>query len=284
MNRFKSYFVSAYIGASVLITAWSAVRLVQDGVTVGRVGTFLTAFTITLYFGNLFRFTTPRTSRRLTRITAMLAVGAFLAAVGSVIPVQPDKWAVLPAVGIFLLWFVYVNWYSRLERPLNTQLATGSKLPTVSFVDSEGTAVSSTDFSGQKVLYLFYRGNWCPFCMAQIREVAAQYQELEQRGVRVVLISPQPPDHTRQLADRFQVPMTFLVDTGNRAARQLGIAHEHGVPAGIEVLGYDAETVLPTVLLVGEDGRLLYSSQTNNYRIRPEPAEFLRALDTLTTT
>ena len=75
--------------------------------------------------------------------------------------------------------------------------------------------------------------------------------------------------------------MLFWVDTDNRAARRLGIAHEHGVPAGFEVLGYKSETVLPTVLLVGEDGRILYSSQTDNYRVRPEPAEFLRVLDAL---
>lgn len=281
MNRLKSFFISALTTVSIIIIVWAVFRLVQDGISVGWVGTALTALPIALYLANLYRFTTARTSRNLTGMVAVVAVGVLLAAVGTVTDTQQGGVALFLAVGMMLGTLLYVFWYSRLERALNQTLVAGQKLPTVSFMDVTGTAVSPADLAGEKALYLFYRGNWCPLCMAQIREVAAQYRELAQRGVRVVLISPQPQSHTARLADRFEVPMLFWVDTDNRAARRLGIAHEHGVPAGFEVLGYKSETVLPTVLLVGEDGRILYSSQTDNYRVRPEPAEFLRVLDAL---
>ncbi len=146
-------------------------------------------------------------------------------------------------------------------------------------VDNNGRTLSSGSFSGQPALWLFYRGNWCPLCMAQIEEVAERYRELAARGVEVLLVSPQPAEHSRKLAARFDVPMRFLVDPGNRAARALGILAADGVPLGMQMFGYDTETVLPTVLLVDAEGRILWSDQTDNYRIRPEPETFLAVLE-----
>lgn len=114
--------------------------------------------------------------------------------------------------------------------------------------------------------------------VAQVRELAASYRELAAAGARVVLVSPQPAGETAKLAERFDASMDFVVDEGNRAARALGIADAGGTPAGLGVLGYDSETVLPTVVIVDRDGVILFSDQTDNYRVRPEPAMYLEVL------
>ncbi len=260
------------------MTTLSLVRLFQNGFELIWAGSLLTALPIVVYFANLFRHTTPRTTRNLTPVAAFVAIGVFVAALGTLQSASENSWVAVTALVTFLLWMVYVAWYSKLERPLNVKLVAGRQLPSFTMQNGDGTAVSLSSFAGKKVMYLFYRGNWCPFCMAQIKEIVAQYQEIAQRGVHVVLISPQSHGKTKQLAKKFDVPMSFLVDVENRVARQLGIAHEHGVPTGMEVLGYDSETVLPTLILVDENGRILATNQTDNYRIRPEPVEFLRIL------
>ncbi|MCP5101228.1 MAG: redoxin domain-containing protein [Chloroflexi bacterium] len=280
MNRIKSIYISTFLTAALTVTVIAIVRLVSDGVTLGWGGVLLTTLPNHLYFVNIFRYTTARTTQNLTTFTAPIALGFITAVFGTL----ADDRQTLPlaiATAMFFLWMLYVTWYSRLERPLPVKLAAGRYFPSVTFEDGTGTAVSTSSHVGQKVMYLFYRGNWCPFCMAQIREIAAQYRELDQRGVRVALVSPQPHKQTASLAAKLEVPMLFLVDVENRVARELGIAHDHGVPAGMEVLGYESETVLPTVVLVNESGQILYTNQTDNYRIRPEPAEFLRVLDRL---
>ncbi len=73
--------------------------------------------------------------------------------------------------------------------------------------------------------------------------------------------------------------MDFLVDPDARAARSLGILHEGGLPATLDVLGYDQDTVLPTAVLADAAGTIMFSDQTDNYRVRPEPETFLAALD-----
>ena len=41
---------------------------------------------------------------------------------------------------------------------------------------------------------------------------------------------------------------------------------------------YPADTVLPTLVVTGPSGKIIYSDQTDNYRVRPEPDIFLAIL------
>lgn len=172
--------------------------------------------------------------------------------------------------------FLYVYWYSVLDRT-GSKIAVGGKLAELELVDTAGNPVRPTP--GKHGLYMFVRGNWCPLCMAQVKEVAAQYRELEARGVEVFLISPQPARQTGKLADRFDVPIRFCVDEDNATARKLGIEHENGLPFMMEALGYESDSVLPTVIMVDPERTIVFADLTDNYRVRPEPSTFLAVLE-----
>ncbi|MEO0981928.1 MAG: peroxiredoxin family protein [Pseudomonadota bacterium] len=213
---------------------------------------------------------TARTSANLPSALAAAAIGVALTLVGfaGVLPVAL-------AVGSFaaLVWYVFV--YSRFGRGRNAALQPGETLPDFTLEEADGAEVASSAFRGRPALFLFYRGNWCPLCMAQIKEVAAAYKRLAGMGVEVVLASPQPAGETAKLAKKFDVPFRFLVDRDLKAARALGIAAEGGVPAGVDAMGYGVDTVLPTVVAADADGRILFLDETDNYRVRPEPETFL---------
>ena len=185
-------------------------------------------------------------------------------------------WAGLALVS----WIVYLRWYSPFKGRETRLLAPGAQLPEFSLQNTRGEAVNSIVFRGSPHVLLFYRGNWCPFCSAQIKEIAQNYRELEASGASVVLISPQPQSEHRKLAKKFDLPLQFLRDSDNKAARQLGIFAPWGTPMGMQLLGYGSDTVLPTVIISNARGEILYSHLTDNYRIRPEPDEFLKALRT----
>ena len=187
---------------------------------------------------------------------------------------SPASWLAL-FVGLVPA-FVYVYWYSVLDRS-GSSIRVGDTLPELELIDAEGRPVRPTP--GTHGLYMFVRGNWCPLCMAQVREIAEAYRELERRGVEVFLISPQSEKHTKALAKRFDAPIRFCVDHGNRAARVLGIEHLGGLPFMMEPLGYETESVLPTVVLVDPERRILFADLTDNYRVRPEPSTFLAVMN-----
>ncbi len=116
--------------------------------------------------------------------------------------------------------------------------------------------------------------------MAQIKEIASQYKELEKRNVNIVFISPQPHKQTKTLAKKFNLNFNFLIDHKGKVAQQLNILSKNGLPIGLQTLGYNSDTVMPTVLITNKEGKIVFVDLTNNYRVRPEPKTFLRILDT----
>lgn len=228
-----------------------------------------------LFFARLMLAPVARTGANLNWIPVAGAVGTLLAVLGD----GPGLAAALALGNGVLLSLAYIHWYSRFDARDRALLAVGKPLPEFRLEDLDGQIRSSTELTRTPALWLFYRGNWCPLCMAQIREVAAEYRKLSERGVQVHLISPQPQDHSRSLAERFDAPMRFLTDRNNQAAARLGLLAEGGLPMGMQALGYDSDVPMPTVLITAAGGSIVYSDLTDNYRIRPEPAEFIAALD-----
>ena len=176
-----------------------------------------------------------------------------------------------------LLWLAYIRWYSMFDDREDDLLTVGNILPDFELENQDGEPVSSQSLMNKKHIILFYRGNWCPLCMAQINEISAMYGELKQKGIETALISPQAHHKTRRIAKKFGVDFKYLVDKNNRAAKALGILAKNGLPMGLQAIGYDSDTVMPTVILTNDQGKIIYSDLTENYRVRPEPEEFLKA-------
>jgi peroxiredoxin len=278
MERTKSFFVVIYLGVSSAIGIHAVVQF-SSGISFAWAGVILTTLPGVLFIARAMLLKrTARSSARLPLITAQGAIGLGLAGYDYfVVGVAALDTLALAGCG-FGLFIAYDYWYSSLRRGPD-RLVVGGLLPDFVLQDLDGVDVPSSSMRGHKSLLLFYRGNWCPICMAQIKELAARYRELADRGVKVYLISPQPDGNSIALSKKFEAPMTFLVDPDNLAARRLGIAHRWGTPMGMQILGYKSETVLPTAVIADEDGVIVWADKTDNYRVRPEPDTFLKVLD-----
>jgi peroxiredoxin len=279
VNHLKSQLVLAYTALTGLIALGSVVAIVAGGLDYAWLGALLTVLPfIGLYIRVVKARKITRTSRHLPILAAISLAGFGLAA-WDFRQGARDDWLPLLAAGVGAIGFLlYDFWYSTFGRRVSDRLVVGQRLPDFTVEDTDGEPVASSALLGQPTLFMFYRGNWCPFCMGQVREVAEQYKALDERGVSVAFISPQPTKLTERVARIFDIPYRFLVDQDLAAARALGILHEHGVPAGPLVREYGRDTVLPTVVITDPDGIVLFTDQTDNYRVRPDPAVFFRVL------
>ncbi len=279
MNLLKSLFISFVLTFWLGLTLYAGYLLYTGGnsslvlALVLAGGAPLTFFVVLMGWRPAARIA----DSSLHIITLVILVGVLILFYNGWPPEAGRWWLVAVALSP-VLWLLYVYWYSRLPAAAR-QWRAGERLPELTFADVDGQPVTSKQWLGKKVLYMFYRGNWCPLCMAQIKEIAAGYRQLKVAGVQVVLVSPQPAGYSRQLAHKYDADLTFLIDHDNRMARKLGIAHAFGTPAGMQVLGYDSTTVLPTVLLVDEAAKVMLAAQTDNYRLRPEPQIFLQLIN-----
>jgi peroxiredoxin len=277
MNLVKSVFVSIYMAAAMAATVFAVRSAWETGQYLAWGGVLLVYGPFLAFLGYLMLARrTARTSRHLP-LLAVLGVAGVAAAASRYLQGGDPLALWLAGVGL-VAFFVYAWWYSSFNGRGSEQLGVGRRLPDLVFLDEHGGNSRAAMLTDKPVIWIFYRGNWCPLCMAQIKELVAEYRQLEAMGVRVALVSPQPHKNTIRLAKKFDVSFNFLTDEGNRAARTLGIAQEYGVPMGMQVLGYDSETVLPTVIITEPGGRILWAHETDNYRVRPEPGVYLDLL------
>lgn len=278
MNRLKSMFITIYPMAAMAAAGYSFYYQSLYGFSLAWLGVILSTLPMLLLIMWLLLFkNVARTSQHFPLFTLLGFIGLGLALFdfsngrSSLLAVE------LSAAGL-LIFLVYDYWYSSLGRTQSNQLVKGKILAEFEVRNEKGELVSSTSFLGNPAIFVFFRGNWCPLCMAQIKEIVAQYEILAKFGCEVAFISPQPEKNTAKLAAKFGLNLHFFSDKNNLAAKKLGIEMKNGLPMGMELLGYDSDTVLPTVVITDSNGKIIYSDQTNNYRIRPEPKDFIKVL------
>lgn len=170
--------------------------------------------------------------------------------------------------------------YNFLQVQKSAALEVGKVFPDFALKDADGKAVTTHGLMAGPTLILFIRGNWCPLCMAQVKEVAGAYRELDDRGVRVMVISSQRQEMSEELAASHRVPFKFLVDEGLKLATALSLVHKNGVPMGLNAgTKYGSDTIFPTAIITNERNEIIYLDQTDDITIRPEPETFLKVLD-----
>lgn len=86
----------------------------------------------------------------------------------------------------------------------------GDAFPALTLTLPGGATTALPDaLEGHFGVVLFYRGSWCPYCNAQLRAFQRAKDGLEQLGVKVVALSVDDGNTTRDLVDKLE--LTFPV-------------------------------------------------------------------------
>lgn len=172
------------------------------------------------------------------------------------------------------------GWFWLKKRGLRRMpaiLRPGSPLPDFQASDEQGISLHSATLRGTPAVILFVRGNWCPFCSTQVKELTSHYKDIIDLGARLILITPKPLETTRRVAGFFDVRFEFWLDEDLEVAKRLGLLHIAGVPKsyGKE---YGRDTVWPTALVVDAAGIIRYTELSKHISDRPDPDLLLREL------
>jgi peroxiredoxin len=169
-------------------------------------------------------------------------------------------------------------WSRRGRRPVPDVLRRGQSLPAFEAQDEAGNVLKSTDLAGTPVVMIFVRGNWCPFCSKQVKNLTDYYKRINDLGARLIFVTPKPLETTRRVAEFFHVEFEFWLDESLKATRQLGLLLESGVPSSYEK-EYGRDTMWPTSLVVGTDGVIRFVALSKHVVDRPNPKTLLRELE-----
>jgi len=159
-------------------------------------------------------------------------------------------------------------------------LRPGNPLPKFSAVDENGDPLSSTDLRGRPSVLLFVRGNWCPFCSKQVKNLTRFYKEINESGAHLILVTPKPLETTRRVADFFDVRFEFWLDESLAIGKRLGLVQESAVPDDYDK-EYGRDTLWPTSLIVDGEGIIRHTELSRFIADRPNPEKLLKIVRAL---
>ena len=87
----------------------------------------------------------------------------------------------------------------------------------------DGTAVSLSQFADTPVLLIFFRFASCPMCNLHLRDLAAAYAGLRERGLAVVAFFHSPARAIRAHAGSRRYPFSLVADPEFRIYRMYGV-------------------------------------------------------------
>lgn len=123
----------------------------------------------------------------------------------------------------------------------------GQPEPDFTLNDQDGKAISLSSFRGHKVLLMFYRAHWCPYCMAQLADVAKNKVEFDRLGVRILAVSLDTPEYLKKVhAEVVKGQFPVLGDPEGRVGRTYGLLDPISSKKG--------DIAIRTSILIDENG------------------------------
>ena len=145
-------------------------------------------------------------------------------------------------------------------------LEVGSSAPDFKLQSLDGDWVQLSELRGNKVLMIFYRGHWCPFCVGHLQDIQSLLPELEKRGYQVLAISPEDATDMQKIADRMDRPYRFLSDINLKVTDLYGIRRDEELPH-------------PAMIVLDDLGIVKWFYVGENYKQRPSAQQLRKVLD-----
>lgn len=163
----------------------------------------------------------------------------------------------------------------------SVMLKQGDKAPQFELLDVNGNNVSLSQIltKGKRVVVVFYRGGWCPLCSRQLVSLAADFEKFREKGATLVAISNEAPQQGTNLLKKLKLPYYLLVDAKSKVIEAYGVMVTKRELFDIPALsGNHKDYALPSVFIIGEDGKILWGYVGKNYHDRPKNTQILANL------
>lgn len=169
-------------------------------------------------------------------------------------------------------------------------LPVGTKALAFELPDHDGKVLSSAQLlSRGRLVIIFFRGRWCPFCVGQLEAMNLVVPAIAEAGASFVAISPQTVQQSFFMRDQHKLRFPLLSDSGNQVARQFGLSYR--VPEYQEAIYRRAfvnlpftngdaswELPIPATFILDRDGTVIFASANEDYTERTEPHEIAAVL------
>ena len=199
---------------------------------------------------------------------ALLGIAAFVAGVGVVGGIA----AALAIVG----GVAFLALYSASGQAKRTPAVAVGR-PVVDFTarDDTGAAFDLAALRGTPFLLKFFRGHWCPYCVAELRRWEEMRAELDARGIAIVTVCSDSAEQIRQGRAKHGLHATMLPDSDLVITDRYNLRNPKNFAPKP---GLIIPLPIPTTILVDADGIVRWIDQASDYMHRSDPERVLGAI------
>ena len=130
------------------------------------------------------------------------------------------------------------------------RLAPGDPAPDFTLPDADGHPVSLSSYRGQRVIVYFYPAAMTPGCTTQACDFRDNLADLNDAGLAVLGISPDPPAKLAKFRDRDSLTFPLLSDPDHAVLGAYGAYGEK------KLYGKTTVGVIRSTFVVGADGKI----------------------------
>ena len=134
------------------------------------------------------------------------------------------------------------------------------------------------------VILKFYRGEWCPICNLDLREIQQYLDQFETFNAQVLAISPQKPDDALTTTQKNELGFEVLSDSNQKVIQEYNLQFDPGEDyhqrRDLSKLNGDGSITLPVpaTFIIDTDSTIIGAHVEANYTERMAPKEILKIL------
>ncbi len=165
-----------------------------------------------------------------------------------------------------------------------------SRAPDFRAKDQFGKEIRLKDLLKEgKVVLVFYRGQWCPYCNRQLKKLEDSLELIKDKGATLVAVTPERPENVAKTVEKTGAKYSILFDEGLKIMKAYDVDFE--VPentltryrnSGIDIEGNNGGNSkylpVPAVYIIDRESTITYRFFDSDYRKRPSVQEILANL------
>ena len=141
-----------------------------------------------------------------------------------------------------------------------SKLEKNDAAPDFTLKDQDEKVHSLSDFKGEKLFLYFYPKANTPGCTTQSCSVQESLPDFTNLKVKVLGVSPDPPDKQKKFADKYDLNFPLLCDEEKTMAEAFGVWGEK------KLYGKTYMGIIRSSFLIDEEGRIVESW----YKVSPK--------------
>ena len=176
---------------------------------------------------------------------------------------------------ILLISFIAITSLCFVTTDVPMGLNVGDIAPDFSGKNQSGKEINLKKLlKSNTVVLIFYRGEWCPFCNKQLKELEDSMTFITAKGAAIIAVSPEKTENVAKTIEKTKAKYDILSDQSLKIMNAYKVAFE----VDEKSMGMYKKLPVPTVYIINKSGKITYKHFDENFKVRPSVKEILNNL------